>query len=367
MKKQAIWGLLTIFLASCGSQPEQDVKDATLEKYSIDFRISNGTFSNINASQALLDQLTKSKDVRIKFSSGEQLNYENIDGLAVIDGDQGIGKSEDVSKGILLYESLRLKNNSLILPNTLQKLADDSKLSAQSASAVAGSYCSFYVFGCWFSVSPNPDLRWMSGVTYKFSSNLSATQKSSILGAITDWNNRVVRPKWRDISANPSASKVLVFDTAFDSTLCGLSESIGSNSNSVQSIKIYTSTSGRSCFTKGVIQHEMGHAIGLIHEHQRCDRDKYIVASPQVQSFCNGSAISPQDDHAILVNNQFWLTTKYDYDSVMHYLYQPGQIQPRYPTPSDALGTPSNIGQNQWNGIGLSPNDIIGIAAVYNY
>lgn len=62
---------------------------------------------------------------------------------------------------------------------------------------------------------------------------------------------------------------------------------------------------------KFVICHELGHALGMIHEHQRPDRDTYItVHFDQV--------ISGDESNFTRVKNAI-LRTDYDFDSVMHY------------------------------------------------
>ena len=76
--------------------------------------------------------------------------------------------------------------------------------------------------------------------------------------------------------------------------------------------------------------HEMGHVIGLLHEHQRYDRDRYVRVVPT------------DSDHRIIperrwhcrfwffdcryVNNTTHYGTPYDFQSVMHYESQAGVI-----------------------------------------
>jgi hypothetical protein len=65
---------------------------------------------------------------------------------------------------------------------------------------------------------------------------------------------------------------------------------------------------------KGLYLHEIGHALGLVHEHQLPDRDDYIDilmqnVAPHFRVFF--SKYSP------LVVNQF--TVPYEYSSIMHY------------------------------------------------
>ncbi|GIY60157.1 astacin-like metalloendopeptidase [Caerostris darwini] len=67
------------------------------------------------------------------------------------------------------------------------------------------------------------------------------------------------------------------------------------------------------CLTQGTILHEMAHTVGIIHEHDRPDRDKYIKILPQniPQEWLPQYEKSSYEDVRIL--------GPYDYYSVMHY------------------------------------------------
>ncbi|XP_067414184.1 astacin-like metalloendopeptidase [Emydura macquarii macquarii] len=67
----------------------------------------------------------------------------------------------------------------------------------------------------------------------------------------------------------------------------------------------------RGCMRKGIIQHELNHALGMLHEQNRDDRDKYVVIAWQY--------ISPGDFNHFKPTRADNLDLNYDYSSVMHY------------------------------------------------
>lgn len=65
------------------------------------------------------------------------------------------------------------------------------------------------------------------------------------------------------------------------------------------------------CWWDETILHELGHAFGLVHEHQRADRDSYITIDL-------GNVIEGhEDNYDRLVTTR--VVTAYDFDSIMHY------------------------------------------------
>ena len=62
--------------------------------------------------------------------------------------------------------------------------------------------------------------------------------------------------------------------------------------------------------SSGSTVHEIGHALGLLHEHSRPDRDKYVTI--------NWANIRPDKKHNFKKSGGK-KNTPYDYGSIMHY------------------------------------------------
>ncbi|XP_055344801.1 uncharacterized protein LOC129592723 isoform X2 [Paramacrobiotus metropolitanus] len=67
------------------------------------------------------------------------------------------------------------------------------------------------------------------------------------------------------------------------------------------------------CFSSGIIQHEVMHALGMFHEHSRPDRDEYVTVLPE--NIRKGVDPRNFDKLPLMVT----YGVPYDLDSIMHY------------------------------------------------
>nr|QBH70099.1 CreM12-ShK6 [Colubraria reticulata] len=90
----------------------------------------------------------------------------------------------------------------------------------------------------------------------------------------------------------------------------------------------YMSLQANGCFWRGTVEHEFGHALGLVHEHQRPNRDNYVrVNEANIQHLF-------RDQLSKYVSTLGKMGLPYDYQSVMHYGQYAFSIQPedQHPT-----------------------------------
>lgn len=136
---------------------------------------------------------------------------------------------------------------------------------------------------------------WTGGnVYYEFDSGMTGTQQTQWLNAAAEWS--AVAPL-TFIARTSQPNYIHVFSGSGNWSYVGM---IGGR----QDMSIY------NWDYRFIIAHEIGHALGLAHEHQRSDRDSYVTIN-------TGNIQSGYEN-----NFTVWSTTNYgayDFDSVMHY------------------------------------------------
>ena len=143
---------------------------------------------------------------------------------------------------------------------------------------------------------------WPNGVIpYRISGNLSAAAEEKVRSAIARWNDTGSVSLIERTPATESA-----YPHYIDFVDAGQCASwVGFQNNGAQSI--YT---GDKC-SEGSMIHEIGHALGLLHEHTRPDRDSFVQI--------NWNSITPEKTHNFDILDDAIPLGEYDYDSIMHY------------------------------------------------
>ncbi|XP_067414182.1 astacin-like metalloendopeptidase [Emydura macquarii macquarii] len=111
----------------------------------------------------------------------------------------------------------------------------------------------------------------------------------------------------------------------------------------------------RGCMWKGIIQHELNHALGFLHEHARSDRDSHVKIMWEYISSANKGNFKKSDNS----NN---LGLQYDYSSVMHYGTNTFSNTPGKATIVPIPDASVPVGQRY----GLSNLDVAKINKLYN-
>ena len=228
---------------------------------------------------------------------GQELHYEVIDGLAVHGGDMILGTVGEVLKEQRSLRSTKPSTGSWPVRRDLAPVGDERL--------------------------------WPDGIVpYVIDPSFTEQALKNIDEAINEWNTKTVIT----LVERTTEPDYVRFRPKPGECTAALGRKGG-----IQFVNL--GRPERACGVSAAI-HEIGHAVGLRHEHQRLDRDGYVTVSD--------AQIYGKIGFAYKVNPANAGEGPYDYSSVMH--YSGVETIPPGITPSSDR---------------LSPRDIEGVAALY--
>jgi hypothetical protein len=192
---------------------------------------------------------------------------------------------------------------------------------------------------------------WPAGVVpYVFDPSVSVAHRQSFLDAANEWT------AFANITFVPRTSQtnyIIVKDGG--PGLSGGNSFVGMKNPGPQDLNI-----GSTSWNRGTLCHEIGHALGLIHEHQRRDRDSFVTI---IAANIPGGASDPNFIKLPDSSNQ----GPYDFLSVMHYsknAFSTNAVPPGNTIEPKLELQYLNLMGNQYDRV-LSTGDRLGIATRY--
>jgi Astacin (Peptidase family M12A) len=147
---------------------------------------------------------------------------------------------------------------------------------------------------------------WDAGVIpYQIADAFSAVETQRIRDKLSLWMQ--VAPVRFVPRTSQSAYLTITRDAALPTQASACFSAVGQARRGL----IVRTNLGDGCQTDRTVAHELGHAIGLFHEHQRPDRDNYVTID-----FSN---VLPNAVGNFNVSANLPLVGEYDFGSIMHY------------------------------------------------
>jgi Astacin (Peptidase family M12A) len=182
------------------------------------------------------------------------------------------------------------------------------------------------------------DARWPDGVIpYVISDEFSEGQRREVLRAIDHWNDRTIIRLRRRFNEEDFVRFVLAEDVC-QATVgrVGGEQTVGCDVG--------------DGFGTGNVIHEIGHAVGYFHEHQRPDRDQFVRI--------NAGNIEAGKEHNFDMRLGGVVLGPYDYGSMMHY------PEDAFSDGGDTIDPLQDVDIGQRDG--LSEFDIKGVCVLYD-
>ncbi|KAL3073217.1 hypothetical protein niasHT_031165 [Heterodera trifolii] len=160
-----------------------------------------------------------------------------------------------------------------------------------------------------------PNHKWPILVPFSFDSTISSEMKAYIYEAVKLWNDNTCL----NIVEDDEASIRIQFRNIVGR---GCSAHVGMPSSDTYR---YVHLEYPACYQLGAIVHEIGHALGFVHEHERYDRDSFVLFHPDNVDpryhYSFGKETTESTDN---------YQVPYDLGSVMHYYANAFSINGQY-------------------------------------
>lgn len=144
---------------------------------------------------------------------------------------------------------------------------------------------------------------WKNGIVpVRFKNAISEEQRKIFFDACNEWSKRA---RVTCVTYSGQEDRIDVTTKAKDG--CWSQVGRGPGIESATNMNL-----GSGCWSKGVIVHELGHSFGLIHEHQRPDRDLYVrIIKENIKK--------DKKDAFDRLSSSVRTLGPYDFYSIMHY------------------------------------------------
>ena len=146
--------------------------------------------------------------------------------------------------------------------------------------------------------------RFWTMLRYKFAENITPSQKQAILDAI-NYIESETNARFYDATNDPDKHSLGFSYPNVIFTAANKNESYVGKKGGNQPLYLFN-------FTRGVICHEICHALGMFHEQNRSDRDEYINVLYE-------NILPEYQDQFQILPSSYYKTEKFDFNSVMLY------------------------------------------------